>query len=267
MKNKQKRRLASSNLTMLFLLISIALLVGCAKPGAINEEEIFFQSEEDNAGQEDGIILTEQKQEDLSQEKSLEELFQSISQNKDLNVTSKEGESVSDSEFCYVYICGYVQKPGVYELRTGSRLYEAIDVSGGFLEGASENYCNLAQILEDGKQYYIPSQEEVNNALEVAGTSYIELVDNSAGEETKMTDASQNSEDLQSCFTSDGKLDINMATITDFQQLNGVGEIRARAIFEYREENGPFKECADIMKVSGIKEGTYKQFKDQIIVR
>lgn len=48
--------------------------------------------------------------------------------------------------------------------------------------------------------------------------------------------------------------------------LTGIGEARARDIILYREQNGRFERREDIMKVSGIKEGTYEKIKEQISV-
>ena len=48
--------------------------------------------------------------------------------------------------------------------------------------------------------------------------------------------------------------------------LNGVGETRAKAIVEYRTQNGPFTKEEDIMQIPGIKEGIYSKIQDQIVV-
>ena len=64
----------------------------------------------------------------------------------------------------------------------------------------------------------------------------------------------------------DGKVDINTAGPEELMTLNGVGETRAKAIVEYRTQNGPFTKAEDIMLVPGIKEGVYSKIQDQIIV-
>ena len=46
--------------------------------------------------------------------------------------------------------------------------------------------------------------------------------------------------------------------------LSGIGESRARDIVRYREENGPFENCEDIMNVPGIKTSVYSKIKDRI---
>ena len=63
-----------------------------------------------------------------------------------------------------------------------------------------------------------------------------------------------------------GKVNINTATVTQLQRLEGIGEKRAQDIIDYREQNGPFKSIEDIMNVSGIGEKTYEKFKDNIEV-
>ena len=146
----------------------------------------------------------------------------------------------------FVHVSGAVRKPGVYELPEGSRLYEAVESAGGFTDDADGEYMNLAAVLEDGVQYHIPTLEEAA-ALRAGDTA-------GAGED-------------ESPYTSDGRLDINMAGLEEFTQLNGIGESKARAILNYREEHGPFADIEEIKNVSGIGEGTFQRLKDQITVR
>ena len=67
--------------------------------------------------------------------------------------------------------------------------------------------------------------------------------------------------------SSDGKININTAGLEELMMLKGVGESRARAIIEYREQHGSFETPEDIMNISGIKEGVFSKIKDQIAVR
>ena len=66
---------------------------------------------------------------------------------------------------------------------------------------------------------------------------------------------------------SDSKININTAGLEELMTLKGVGESRARAIMEYREQHGAFETPEDIMNISGIKEGVFSKIKDQIAVR
>jgi competence protein ComEA len=59
---------------------------------------------------------------------------------------------------------------------------------------------------------------------------------------------------------------INTATKEELDALPEIGPVKAQAIVDYRNANGPFKTPEDIMKVSGIKEGTYSKVKGMISV-
>jgi len=65
---------------------------------------------------------------------------------------------------------------------------------------------------------------------------------------------------------SEGRLNINYATVEELCKLNGIGEKRASDIVDYRETSGGFKKIEDIMKVKGIKQGVFSKIKDYICV-
>ena len=65
----------------------------------------------------------------------------------------------------------------------------------------------------------------------------------------------------------DGRVNLNAATKEELMTLPGVGESRAAQIIAYRQENGPFAEPEDVMKVSGIGEGIFAQMKDYICLK
>ena len=62
-------------------------------------------------------------------------------------------------------------------------------------------------------------------------------------------------------------IDINAAGAEELMTLNGIGETRAAAIIEFREQNGPFGSIEEIMLIPGIKEGIFSKIQDQIVVR
>lgn len=63
------------------------------------------------------------------------------------------------------------------------------------------------------------------------------------------------------------RVDLNTAGLEELQTLTGIGQTRARAILEYRNQYGPFAQPEDIMQVPGIKEGIFSKIKDQITVQ
>ena len=89
-----------------------------------------------------------------------------------------------------------------------------------------------------------------------------------ASESGKTTSAATTDSSAQSATPrSDGIVNINTAGLEELMTLKGVGESRARAIIEYREQQGSFETPEDIMNISGIKEGVFSKIKDQIAVR
>ena len=64
----------------------------------------------------------------------------------------------------------------------------------------------------------------------------------------------------------DGLININTASLTELQDLPGIGPKTAEEIIKYRELNGPFKRKKDIMNVTGIAEKTYEELEDMIII-
>lgn len=143
-----------------------------------------------------------------------------------------------DIEHIYVYICGQVNKPGVYEMPVSSRLYELLQRAGGYTKGAAETYLNQADILTDGEKIYVPSVYELEESPGAL-----------SGAEGKTE-----------------RVNINTAKLDELQTISGIGESRARDIIAYRESNGRFGSIEDIMKVPGIKEGLFSKIKEQITV-
>lgn len=178
-----------------------------------------------------GAILVSCKKAEmvLVEESEESEEFQSEDQEK----TTKAGQDIA---YCYVYLCGEVNVPGVYAVPEGTRLYEVLELAGGFSLTADQTRINIAICVTDGQQVYIPSIEE-----------------------TKQQDA-------EAGINSEGKVNINYATQEELCTLPGIGEARACEIITYREENGAFKSVEEIKLVSGIKDGLYQKIKGYIVV-
>lgn len=57
-----------------------------------------------------------------------------------------------------------------------------------------------------------------------------------------------------------GEIDINTASAEELAAtLDGVGQVRAQAIVDYRDEHGPYPSVATLVEVSGIGEATLEQ--------
>lgn len=165
------------------------------------------------------------------------------------NNTPEDRRDVGNSEKSgiYVYICGEVINPGVYELSGDSRIYEAVDAAGGFTENAARESINLASKVSDGMQITIYNKEEAAS-LPAGGTS--------AGKNSGQDQISGSS----------SLVNLNTATKEELMTLKGIGESKAEDIIRYREKSGGFKKIEDIMKISGIKEAGFQKIKDSITV-
>ncbi|HDY85778.1 hypothetical protein LCGC14_0901510 [marine sediment metagenome] len=62
------------------------------------------------------------------------------------------------------------------------------------------------------------------------------------------------------------KININTATQSELQSLNGVGEATAAAIVQYRENNGQFKSVEDLVNVKGIGSKKVANLADELTV-
>jgi competence protein ComEA len=59
-------------------------------------------------------------------------------------------------------------------------------------------------------------------------------------------------------------IDLNTASVELLETLPSIGEVRAKAIANYRETNGCFQATSDVTKVSGICSGIYEQIRDLV---
>lgn len=63
------------------------------------------------------------------------------------------------------------------------------------------------------------------------------------------------------------RININTADSTELMMLPGIGEVRAKAIIEYRQRAGEFETIEDIMNVKGIKTGIFSKINSLICVK
>lgn len=64
----------------------------------------------------------------------------------------------------------------------------------------------------------------------------------------------------------DNKVSINSATVEELKTLTGIGDVKAQAIVDYREENGLFKSAEDLKNVKGIGDSTFAKIEDRIVL-
>ena len=156
--------------------------------------------------------------------------------------SSSDSDLTSDDNDILVYVSGCVKNNIVVQLKSGSRIKDAIDAAGGLTEEADLTSVNLAYILEDGEKIYIPKK----------------------GEEMPLE---ENSSNYTSSSSKSSKININTATQTELESIPGIGSSTATKIIDYRKENGKFKNIEDIKNISGIGDAKFEKMKDYISVK
>ena len=137
-----------------------------------------------------------------------------------------------------VYVSGAVRRPGVYTMRHGDRLSDALAASGGASEDAQMSCVNLAVRVRDEAHYHVPGAGE---ACVVGGGS--------TAQEARREG-----------------IDLNTASPGELETLPGIGPVKAKAIVDYREQAGGFGSVSQVMEVTGIGPATYESIRDLVYV-
>ena len=173
------------------------------------------------------------------------------SQESNNEIEFKLGIKEKENKTIMVDISGEIITPGVVKLPEGSRIIDAITAAGGKTEDADLSKVNLAYILDDGVQLYIP---RYNEKLEK------EIVQTEPG-------VGIIQEGINTTSKKDSKVNINTANKEKLATLPGIGEGTAEKIIEYRSKAGKFKAIDEIKKIPGIGESKFKSLKDKITIK
>ena len=134
----------------------------------------------------------------------------------------------------FVHVLGRVAQPGLYELREGDRVVDAIAAAGGLTPEADPAGINLARPLSDGEQLAVPAVGEVPLAA-------------------------------ASGVASDGRVDLNTADVAALDTLPRIGPAMAQRIVDWREANGPLSSVDDLLAVSGIGQKTVEALRPLVV--
>lgn len=163
-----------------------------------------------------------------------------------------------------VDVKGAVVKPGVYELKSTSRVIDAVNMAGGLNKNADTSMINLSKKLEDEMAITIYTKEEMKKTSQVCEPCQCPEV-NSACTEEKETKTTKETTKTETKNTNK-KISINTASMEELETLDGIGEAKAKAIVGYRKTNGNFKKIEEIKNVSGIGETIFEKIKDKITI-
>ena len=144
-----------------------------------------------------------------------------------------------------VQVSGAVVSPGVYTMKEGDRVMDAVAAAGGVQPNANLPALNLARRVQDEAHYHIPFVGQTPPAtLEVLSISVQGRNDG----------------------VSDTLIDINTATTRELETLPGIGQVMAERIISYREDNGPFSSVDELDMVAGIGPKTLESIRPLVKV-
>jgi competence protein ComEA len=122
-----------------------------------------------------------------------------------------------------VDVAGAVRRPGLYRLRQGARVADAIERAGGLSPHAERTAVNLAAPLADGEQVLVAARgSPVAGAAGTTGAA------------------------------ATGPVSLNSASAEQLDALPGVGPVTAQKILQYRQEHGPFTSVDGLDAIPGI---------------
>lgn len=191
-------------------------------------------------------------------------------------IEEEKKEETSNKEVWYVEVKGAVKKPGVFEVNSENIINDVIKKAGGFKSNAYSNNINLSKKVRNEMVVYVytksgykkknevKSEECICNEYEISdcldsNASIIVNGNSSIKYEKEDSNSTEESE-------TNNLININTASLSELATLPGLGESKAQAIIDYRNQFGNFKKVEDIKNVSGIGDKTYEKFKGSITV-
>jgi competence protein ComEA len=145
----------------------------------------------------------------------------------------------------FVDVAGEVRRPGVYTLRSGARVADAVRRAGGARRRADLSAVNLAAKLEDGRQVLVPRRTPVAGGGGLAGPA---AAPGTPGAAPAVP------------------INLNTATLEQLDTLDGVGPVTAQKILEYRQEHGGFGSVDELGQVPGIGDKRLAALRDHVRV-
>ena len=224
--DKLKSKKTIGIVIILIMVISISILTY-----GKNNNSIFKDKYMDN------IFIEDDNKEFESGEIIIDGGENNIAESSNLNLEEKINEKES---LIVVEIKGEVVNPDVYTLNEGSIIKDLIDIAGGLTAEADISNINRAKEIKNHELIMIRNiNDKVNES---------EVIENNISEEV----------------IGDTVISINDSDIEKLKEIPGIGEVKAKAIISYRENNGEFRSIDELKNVDGIGEKTFEKIKDNI---
>ena len=166
----------------------------------------------------------------------------------------KTEETVSTEEEkneIVVDIKGAVVNPGVYKVVKESIVNDLIQMAGGLTKDADTSNLNLSKTLTNEMVVTVYTKDEVKNMAKLY--SITESTESTSNDKTTTDQASS-------------LININTASLSELQNIPGVGEAKAKLIIDYRTNCGKFTKKEDIKNIKGIGDKMYEKMAPYLTV-
>ena len=165
----------------------------------------------------------------------------------------------SPGRLVVVDVVGQVVHPGVVAVPDGSRVVDVLTAAGGPLSGADVQRLNLARLVADGEQVFVPRPGETPpvlvGALGGASSGPVGTGGGSGGAASG-----------GAAGTTVAVVDLNTATLAALDTLPGVGPVLAQRILDWRAQHGRFSSVDELGEVSGIGDKLLEQIRPKVRV-
>jgi competence protein ComEA len=138
----------------------------------------------------------------------------------------------ASSPSLFVNVVGAVRRPGLYRLKDGSRVADAVIRAGGPTPKAQIELLNLAARIADGEQIVVPRRGAAGPAAATSGGA-----------------------------VAAGPVHLNSATLEQLDALPGVGPVTAQKILDYRQQHGAFGSVDELDAIVGIGPARLEQLR------
>jgi competence protein ComEA len=161
-----------------------------------------------------------------------------------IRVQSDGGSGGEGGSNVVVHVAGAVRDPGVYRLRAGARVDDAVGRAGGATSKADLSQVNLAAKVEDGRQVLVPERVRAGQIAAGGGPTGATATAAAPGV----------------------PLNLNTATLEQLDQLDGIGPVTAQKIIDYRDEHDGFSRVDELGEVPGIGDVRLASLREQVRV-
>jgi competence protein ComEA len=163
----------------------------------------------------------------------------------------------SPGRLVVIDVVGQVARPGVVTVPDGSRVVDVLSAAGGPLPSADVQRLNLARLVTDGEQVFVPRPGETPPVPVGALGGAIGATGGGSGGAGAAG---------STVAGAGGLVDLNTATVAALDTLPGVGPVLAQRILDWRQQHGRFSSVDELGEVSGIGDKLLEQLRPKVRV-